>query len=289
MYRVSHFRAALAAFCLLSGSAATAAAESAWTLERGGYAFENTFLLRSTKEVYDAEGVKVAIPDAKLSEFSSVASVEYGLRNKVGFVFQVPIRSLNWKPTQAGEPNLRNSGLSDLTFGLRYRAVASAAVASLQADAIIPTGYSQAYSVPALGNGKFQYGARALVGRTFAAIRGYLQVSGGYRVVTGEPADLWLAGAELGAFVASPVRVRALWHWNREVGDDPFTNEFGGRLTGDYRISDKVQLSAGADRTFGGQNVDAGTYFFLGFSVRGNSLGKFEGPLSSTLEAGASE
>jgi hypothetical protein len=289
LYRASSLRAACAALLLLSVTAVGAAAQSAWTLERGGYAFDNSFLFRSTDEFYEADGTKVTATDAKLKEFSNVSNVEYGVRDRLGFRFQVPIRSLNLDPTQANEPNLINTGFADMTFGLRYRALEKSVVVSVQADAVVAPGYYEAFTVPELGHGRFQYGGQVLAGTVFEAIRGYGQVGGGYRAVTGGRADLWLAHAEAGAFIANPVRVRALWHWNNHTGDGPYENQFGGRLTGDYRISNKVQVSAGADRTFGGQNVEAGTYFFLGVSVRGNSLGKYEGPLSSTLEESASE
>ena len=268
MHKASSIRAACAALLLLSVTAAGAAAQSAWTLERGGYAFDNSFLLRSTDEFYDAEGNKVTVTDAKLKEFSNVS---------------------NFEPTQSSDPNLTNTGFADMTFGLRYRALEKTVVVSVQADAVVAPGYYEAFTVPELGHGRFQYGGQVLAGTVFESIRGYGQVGGGYRAVTGGRADLWLAHAEAGAFLANPVRVRALWHWNNHTGDGPYENQFGGRLTGDYRISNKVQVSAGADRTFGGQNVEAGTYFFLGVSVRGNSLGKYQGPLSSTLEEEASE
>lgn len=289
MQRASSIHAACAALLLLAATAAGAAAESAWTLERGGYAFDNSFVLRSTEEVYDADGNKVTFTDAKLKEFSNVTNVEYGVRDKLGFRFQVPIRSLNLEPTQGSDPNLINTGFADMTFGVRYRVVESSLVVSVQGDAVLAPGYYEAFSVPELGHGRFQYGGQLLVGHAFESIRSYGQVGGGYRAVTGGRADLWLGHAEVGVFVAKPVRVRALWHYNDHTGDGPYENEFGGRLTGDYRLSNKVQLSAGADRTFGGQNTEAGTYFFVGVSVRGNSLGKYEGPLSSTLEADASE
>ena len=289
MLRDSSIHAACAALLLLAATAGRAAAESAWTLERGGYSFENSFVLRSTEEIYDAEGNKVTVTDAKLKEFSNVTNVEYGVRDKLGFRFQVPVRSLNLEPTQGTDPNLINTGFADMTFGLRYRAVENTMVVSVQADAVLAPGYYEAFSVPELGHGRFQYGGQVLVGRTFETLRGYGQLGGGYRVVTGGRADLLLGHAEVGMFVANPVRVRALWHYNDHTGDGPYENEFGARLTGDYRLSNKIQFSAGADRTFGGQNVEAGTYFFVGVSVRGNSLGKYEGPLSSTLEADASE
>jgi hypothetical protein len=268
---------------LLAAQATTAAAESAWSLNRGGYVFNNYFLLASTHETYDEDGNKVTYPDdGEWSEFSSYSQIQYGIRDRLGCIVQVPIRSLKYEET--GSPRERNIGFGDMALALRYGASTEGIVGALQADGIIPMGYDQAHGEPSMGHGRWQYGAQALAGRTIPSIRSYLQVRGGYRVVTGGRADLLLAGAEFGSWVARSVRLTAEWRWNDHTRDGDYENEFGGRLSALYRLSHKVQLEAGAAHVFGGQNVEAGTGYFLGISVRGNSLGKYDGPLSSTLE-----
>ncbi len=278
------FRAAVLSALLVTSLSPAARAQSPWTLNRSGYAFDNAFVLSSTSEVYDEEGNKVTLPDGgKSSEFSNVSMLEYGVRDRLGFILQVPVRSLKYEDDTT-DPSLTNTGFADITLGLRYRVAAGSVVASVQADAIFAPGYYEAFSLPPLGHGRFQGGGQLLLGRSVPTLRGYVQANGGYRVVTGGRADLWLAGAEVGSWVAPRVRLTGSWHWNTNTGDGDLQNDFGGRLSGLYRLSSMVQLEGGADHTVGGQNVDAGTFFFLGVSVRGNTLGKFEGPLSSTLE-----
>lgn len=279
--------AVLAAAALPAAPATTAAGDSAWTLNRSGYAFENSFQFTSTRETYDEDGVKVTYPNGgEQSEIANVSRLDYGIRDRLGLILQVPIRSLKYE-----EPGVldRNTGFGDMTLGLRYGASREGMVASLQADALIPMGYDQAHGEPSMGHGRFQWGAQVLTGGAIPSIRSYAQVRAGYRVVTGGRADLLLAGAEVGGWVARPVRVTAEWHWSDYTRDGDFEDDFGGRLSALYRFNPKVHVEAGADHTFGGQNVEAGTVFFVGVSVRGNSLGKYDGSLASTLEEPVSE
>lgn len=280
--------AVLAAAALLTAPGTTAAGESAWTLNRGGYSFENFFQLTSTQETYDGDGEKLSYPNnGEQSELANVSRLDYGIRDRLGLILQVPIRALKY--TETDSIDLRNTGFGDMLVGLRYGASKEGMVASLQGEMLIPMGYEQAHGEPSMGNGRFQWGAQVLAGGAIPKLRSYAQMRFGYRVVTGGRADLVLAGAEVGGWVARPVRLTAEWHWSDHTREGDYENDFGGRLSALYRFNPKVHVEAGADRTFGGQNVEAGTVYFVGVSVRGNALGKYDGSLASTLEEPVAE
>ncbi len=162
----------LAACGALSLLAAPASAEepwtllSPWTLNRSGYFVQGTFSYLSTGSLYDAVGEKQENPAGDYRDFTANTHVEYGVRDRLGLLFHIPVRSLSQQYEDT--PDLTTTGIGDFTGGLRYRILDGSFVVSAQGELKLSTGYNASVTSPALGDGQTDYTIRALAGRAFA-------------------------------------------------------------------------------------------------------------------------
>ena len=278
---------AVLALALSVGAACPAAASespwallSPWTLNRSGYFFQTTASYLSTSDFYDNEGFKQS-STAKFRDLTTNLHLEYGVRNKLGLVLGVPVRHL--KLDLGAPPDLTNTGIGDLLTGLRYRIAVDPAVVSAQLEAKFPTGYNAVLQTPALGEGQTDVTGRLLLGHSFEDVNGWAQVAGGYRRRFKDISDEILFNADAGTWVADRAQVAAHWEYIRHTGEGEHHGLIQGGATGRYRAWRRFDVTGGIFHVFGGENEPAGTRFFLGLTARGNALGKYEGPLSSSL------
>jgi hypothetical protein len=269
---------------------AAALAQSPWTLNRSGFFFQNTLLYTSTSEFYDGGGFDTTFADgSEFRDFTNNLYLEYGIRDWMGLVLSLPIKSLQ-KDFGGSQPTLTNTGFGDLTTALRFRTLQWPLVLSLQAEATIPTGYNTTVADPALGDGVWNFTGRVLGGRSLYPLRGYVQGGTGYRIrsrnssTNTEFANQILYNLEAGYWFFDKFLLIGRWQGNKAVGDATKKDLFGGNLTLQYRLSQFVNLTGGVFQSFGGHNNTSGTTFLLGIAFKGNQLGKYEGALSSTLE-----
>jgi hypothetical protein len=265
-------------------------AQSPWTLNRSGFFFQNTLLYQSTDQFFDENGNDTTFADdSKFRDFTNDLYLEYGIRDWMGLVLNLPVKALSVDFGDS-QPTLSNTGFGDLTAGLRFRTLQWPLMVSLQAETTMPTGYNSSVVVPALGDGVWNFAGRVLAGRSLYPIRGYVQGAAGYRLRTKntsndtEYTNQVLYNLSAGYWVLEKLLVIGRWGGNKAVGEGIKKDSFGGNVSLQYRISQFVNLSAGVFSTVGGTNTDAGTKFLVGIAFKGNQLGKYEGALSSTLE-----
>jgi hypothetical protein len=243
---------------------------------------QTTVSYLSSGDFYDSQGFKQTLPGGqKFRDITTNLHLEYGLRDKVGFVLGLPVRNL--KLEQSAPPDLVAWGFGDLTSALRFRLVMDPVVAAVQAEVKLPTGYNASLQNPPLGDGQTDYTGRLLLGKSLPSFNGFAQAAGGYRHRTGAPADEFLFNADAGSWLADRALVGAHWEYSKHRGDQRPFDRFQGGVTARYRAWRRFDVLGGLFHIFGGENVPAGTQLFVGVTARGNGLGKFEGPLSSSL------
>jgi hypothetical protein len=279
----------IAACGALSLLATPAAAEepwtllSPWTLNRSGYFVQGTFSYLSTGSYYDAVGEKQDNPYGDYRDITVGAHLEYGVRDHLGLVLHLPVRSLTQQ--YADTPDLTTTGIGDITGGLRYRILDGPVVASAQGEIKLSSGYNAAATTPPLGEGQTDYTIRALAGKAFAPKPIFAQAAIGYCGRTKDPASEFLFNADAGVWPVQKLLVTGQWEWVKHTGDGDVKDFFKGGLGARYRAWKAVDIALGAFQTFGGIDVPAGTQFYLGLSYKGNRLGKYDGLLSSSMDA----
>jgi len=252
---------------------------SPWTLSRSGYFFQMTGSYLSTSEAYDTQGFKQ--PTMSYREFTTNLHLEYGLRNSIGLFLHVPVR--NMKQELPAPPDALEWGIGDFTTGVRWRVATDPVVASLQGEFKLPTGYNTPVQQLPLGEGQADATIRGLVGHSFPEIHGYVSGAAGYRLRSKDPANQFLFNADGGAWVAPKVLVEGHWEYEKHKGDGTLSDRTQGGLSARYRGWRSFDALGGVFHTFGGQDVPAGTQFFLGLSYRGNRLSRIQGPLAANL------
>ena len=282
----SRTRAVLALALSVCAACPAAASEnpwallSPWTLNRSGYFFQTTASFLSTSNFYDNEGFKQSTT-VKFRDITTNLHLEYGVRDKLGLVLGLPLRNLKFDQGTPADPT--TWGFGDLITGLRYRAALDPVVASVQLEAKFPTGYNATLQEPPLGDGQTDVAGRLLLGHSFEDFNGWAQVAGGYRRRFKNVSDELLFNADAGTWLADRALLAAHWEYIRHTGEGVHNGLLQGGATARYRAWRRFDVMGGIFHIFGGENVAAGTRFFVGLTARGNGLGKYEGPLSSGL------
>lgn len=255
---------------------------SPWTLARSGYFLQGTFSLLSSDEFYDVDGEKVSLPGGqKFRDVSTGIHLEYGIRNWLGLVAAVPVRSLHLDET-AG-PDLSTTGFGDFTGGLRVRLIQKPVVASAQAEVKLSTGYNVTSTTPALGAGQTDFTGRLLAGWTHSDdFPIFVQAGVGYRARMDEPANQILFNADGGIWPHERLLVVGSWEYVDHTGDGTVEDFFKAGLSARYQVLRKLEAVGGAFHMLGGQNAPAGNQFFLGVAYKGSQLLKGQGLFAST-------
>lgn len=256
---------------------------SPWTLSRSGYFVQGTFSYLNTGSFYDGIGEKVDNPDGNYRDMTLGTHVEYGLRDRMGLMFHIPIRWL--RQEYADTPDLTTSGIGDFTGGLRYKLYDGSFVASAQGEIKLSSGYNASVTEPALGAGQTDYTIRALVGRSLAPKPVFGQAAFGFRGRNQAPANQLLLNLDAGMWPAEKVLVTAHWEWVSHTGEGEIEEYFKGGLAARARVRKAVDATLGVFHTFGGMNVPSGTQVFVGVSYKGSLLGKYDGMLTSSMDA----
>jgi hypothetical protein len=251
---------------------------SPWTLSRTGYFFQMTGSYLSTSEFYDVDGFKQSTSSYR--EFTTNLHLEYGLRNSWGLFLHVPVR--NMKQVLPAPPDALEWGIGDLTTGVRWRFATDPVVASLQGEFKLPTGYNAEVQQLPLGEGQADATLRGLVGHSFPTIHGYVSGAAGYRMRSKDPANQVLLNADGGAWLGTFL-LEGHWEYEKHKGDGTLSDRTQAGLSARYRRWRSFDALGGIFQTIGGQNVQAGTQFFLGLSYRGNRLSRIQGPMAANL------
>jgi len=136
-------------------------------------------------------------------DFSASYYGEFGVAKQLNLFVSLPYRRAENR--NFGEP-MRNAGVGDAEFGVRYQIRAKPLVLSAQAAFKAPYFYDAADALP-LGNGQEDLELRLLAGRSLGKL-GYVGGEIGYRKRLAEPADEIRYLAEYGADITKRSYVR---------------------------------------------------------------------------------
>ncbi len=253
-----------------------------WSVGRYGYWSTMRLFGLSSSTFYDATGARVdAANNGKFSDYTAELASEYGIRDRWTLDLGLPIRFLS-ADNDALAYNEKNNGLGDARVGVRYAInhPAGANALAVQLDGQVPTGYNADGSGrPPRGLGEPALTGRLLAGHAFAPRPMYVQGEFGYRQNFGDVSPQLVAGAEAGLWPSPRLLVLGQYTWVKHTDDAKpvFEYEYAVGGQAQYRLNRQLDVVAGVRHTLGGQNVNAGTSFVLGFSLKGNSLAAYRG------------
>jgi len=253
---------------------------SPWTLNRSGYFLQSTASFLSTGRVYDGIGEKTELPPGvHYRDITTNLHLEYGIRDRIGLLLALPVRSLRLE--REAPPDLKTTGIGDVTGGVRYRLMDGSTAVSAQAEIKLSSGYNAVLQNPPLGQGQTDYTARLLAGKGIESSHVFGQVSGGFRYRTGAPANQILANLDVGGWAGKRALLGGHWEFVKHKGDQVPYDHFQGGVTARYRVKKAWNAAGGVFHIFGGQNTPAGTRFFLGVNWIGNRLASSNGFLAA--------
>jgi len=278
----------------------------AWTQRKHGYYLKlSGNYLFTTKEfnylgeTLDIFQERLVYKNTSFQDFNVTLYLEYGLLERLTLVGTVPFKALTSKRTEivaAGRVENRvivaNSGLSDLSFLLRYRVLAEPLVLSLQGGFKVPLGYDSkpANDGPPLGTGEVDEEINLLLGRSLHPLPMYLTGGIGYRWRNGPLHDQVSFSIEAG-YSAGKFLFKAVLDGIKstvpppDIEGQPVVTPIpggGGALPniiiGDqdvfkvspaviYNLQPGLALQAEALHIFAGKNTVRGTIFSLGVVV----------------------
>ena len=250
-----------------------------WTLDRGGYYARAELAWLSSDSQFDALGEEVEEPfGGKFQDRTLQFAAEYGVRDRLTLDLGLPLRFLSREDDLGADDT--NQGFGDARFGLRYRALRSPAVVSVQVDGQVPTGYNiDGFGRPPLGRGQSSVTPRLLAGYTLSPKPAYAQAELGRQfALSDQLADHWVAAAQAGFWPTAKLLVLGEWQWQEHADDEkPFEDVFriGGQAR--YRFHGDFEALAGLRHILGGQFTRAGTALVLGITYKGNALPAYHG------------
>jgi hypothetical protein len=272
------------AFALLALPAA-AQASSPWLLGRGEFHSEFLGGYYSSDTYFDDTGER---PDlgATYETRGIRNSTQLGAWKRVTLRFDVPFESNTLVPDGGGEGTTQ-SGLSDLSLGLRYGIVTGETAVAIEAIWRTPLGYHRDF-VPPLGDGRQDGIALLHAGTTIPAIQGFVQAAGGYRARldgyedTDPAKDEVVASADFGFWVGPSLMISGSYRGRFESSDADLPlveHRVGPRIT--YRVDDFFDVIAGSSHTAAGENTLHVNEYFVGFATKRTQLDRLKGFLGS--------
>jgi len=187
---------------------------AAWTQPSGGYLLKVAAAYLYAAEEFDYRGDRQTIQaeqfaseDVAFTDFNLSTYLEYGVRNRLTLVAQLPFKALRserrlligggiLRPLE----RLHSVGFGDLSLALRWGLSEEPLAAALQLGIKIPSGYD-AHPVdgPPLGSGKWDGEMRLAIGKSLYPLPFYVSGELGYRRRGGPLNDEFLYAAEIGS------------------------------------------------------------------------------------------
>jgi hypothetical protein len=298
--------AALAAFVITPVAQA-----GAWLLAPGETYTSLQTSVFSADRWRGANDLQPTIDGGGLYEVRNVtASGELGWKKGRSFFYSLPFSSVTRRTGEAGGYNRTETGLSDLTLGVRVKLSQKKSALSLDLGWKAPLGYARDFaprdsrgrrltvtgavgdsSVPAAA----QYaptrgdGQQDLFGTlnygTPLGKRGFLDLAGGYRYRFEAPADQAILRADLGWWLGSRLMVGGRYAGDLAVGDgdtpgDKVTRHLVGPMLL-LRVDDKCDVFAGSFHTAAGENVLHVDQFYVGLAFKVTQLDRLQGWMGS--------
>jgi hypothetical protein len=303
----------------LSLQGASPAHAGPWVLEPKEYYSQVTASLFETQDIFNGDRVRAALfSGAHYSERTLTSYNEFGWRPKLNVVAAVPFKNAHFREDATGVDETQ-TGLQDLTLGLRYGLARGQTPVGLQVEWQGPMGYNRDLT-PALGLGSQGVSGQLLIGRSLPGLRGFVQAAGGYRHLFGLGADTLdtrgaprdsfalehgdgseiLFSADAGFWITKRLLLagRASWLSRSRQGvrlelprpPNPKTErveteqilELGPTVI--YRVDDALDLVAGSSHTMAGRNTLHTDRFFVGLAFKGTKLTRYQGFMGGTAE-----
>lgn len=302
--------AAVAAFAGIA-SLATAASAGPWNLAPGEYYSELSGSFFSAGTFYDDKNKRLDL--GGLYEQRTVSTFnELGWTKHMNFLIGVPLVSGTIRATSG--PTLTNSGLGDITLGMRYGLHNGPSALALQLTWEAPTGLNAAVS-PLVSDGLQKLEAGVQYGNSLGK-RAFVQLGAGYRydykIISARKTRPTNAGAEqpgageldwsdhtvaqaaLGIWLGGNLQVAGLYRGefagatgrqvldsNNKLVDFKYETQLAGpRVT--YRVDDKLDAFAGSWHTPSGRNSLHVDEYYVGVSWKQTKLNRLQGFLGGS-------
>lgn len=307
----------VALFALPSLLAAAPVAQAGpWSLAPGEYYTQFLAGWASSDGYYDQDGNRAyLIKGGLLEERSLLSYVEMGWKKRVSFVLGIPVRSVTRRFGAGGnEASLpTTTGLADGLVGFRYRLANGRSAAAIEVDWKPPLSYDSGLrltrqdsllagdadgdgdsldanalrqlSRPVLGDGQNDVTVSLHLGTSLPALRGFVQVAGGYRYRFQDPRDDVVASADLGLWLTRSLMAAGRYEGvvPLEDGDRP-TDEVKRHRAGPmlvYRVDDHLDLIVNTMHTFTASNALHTDEVYVGVAFRQSKLNRLQGYLGN--------
>lgn len=282
--RAASFALLLSALVVLSTRPALA---DAWLLAPGEHRATLTGDFHHTETFHDAAGNRLGLPG-----FNSLEERTVFYRSQIGWLggtnlmWQLPWRTISSVNERGTLPDTTdsNSGFGDFVLGFQQALVGGTngrTVVSLEGRWEVPLGYEARGTYAWLGPDQQTVVGLLHFGQSLPALRGFVQVSGGYRYMFDTFADQMLGSADLVLGVTNALQLGGRWRGSVASGDA----EVGGlevteHLVGPvlvYRVDDRLDLRAGSWHTAAGENVIHRNQIYVGLLLKQTRLDRTQG------------
>jgi hypothetical protein len=276
------------AFMLAAATAALAflpapGRAGAWLPGHGEFYTEIRGRLFSSDSYRNVDGERVPLGGV-YEQRDLISYSEFGWWKRGTFVLGLPATSVTLRD-ESGAFEDTETGLADMVVGIRVGLLEGENVLSVEADWKAPLLYDEDLT-PSLGDGQEDWTGLLLFGRSIPQVNGFVDLAGGYRYRTQEPADQIVMRADAGFWVGSSLLLTGRYSGAIASGDGetPQDAETVHRVGPEirWRVDDFLDVFAGSMHSASGENVLHADEFFVGIAARKTSLNRLQGYLGGT-------
>ena len=299
---------------VLATALSRAAAAGAWNLTPGEYYSEFRSGFFSADTYHDQNGDRSTLFGGGLQEERSLLSyTEFGWKKRVSFILGIPARSVTRRFGSAADTSYRPTatGLADGLVGFRWGLANAKTALAIQLDWKPPLGYDRnrylslshrdsvrfgdangdgdsldvnhlnQAGAPRLGDGQQDLTVALHLGTALPFMRGFFQVSGGYRYRFEDPGDQIVGSADLGVWILPSLMLAGRYLGEIAASEngpptaDPDRHRVGPMLL--YRVDDRLDLFASSLHTAMANNALHTDEIFVGVAFKNTKLTRQQG------------
>jgi hypothetical protein len=297
----------LAAAALMATLHPAFATAGAWMPAPGDHYSELRGSLFSADSYYDQFGFRHPLVGGGLHEDRALTSYnEFGWKKHVSFIFAIPAASVT-RRTGNNAFNHTETGIGDLTFGLRAQVHGGPTAVAFELDWNPPGGYKRSLAprdkkgrslavtgdtalagipdvaelAPTLGAGQQDLTGTLNLGTHIP--HGFLELAGGYRYRDPNErlASQFLMNADIGFWLGPSLLAGGRYQGAIASGDgrtasDKVTEHLAGPLLV-YRVDNHLDLIAGSLHSASAKNALHMDQFYVGLTVKQTRLNRLQG------------
>lgn len=262
-----------------------AARASAWMPAPGDYFTELRAGVFAADSYHDTQGDRTAFGGV-YEERSLRAYTELGWKKRACVVLSLPIESITARDG-SGAFDRTVTGLSDLTLGLHFQLTEGATALAVEADWKAPLGYRK-QDFPRLGEAQQDFTGLVQLGSAIGS-RAFVDAAGGYRYRADEPADQFIANADVGIWIGPSLLALGRYRGAIAAGSGATpTDKISVQLAGPallYRVDDRLDLVVGTFSTAAAKNEFHYDQVYVSLVFKQTNLGRLQGLLGGTHRA----